>query len=354
MSIPSSLRDSFVVRFVLRFTGVIVNENERNCNKRFSKITTKKYKSCVVSLRRYRVLMGKTQCNIMKNQQKLISLKLIAITLALFVFTAGLAQEEAKTLLWKIEGKGIKTSYVFGTFHILPQKDLVIHDKVKQALGSTEQLVMELDFDDPALQANLMQSIAMNNGETLDKLLTAEQYKALNEEITATVGVGLDNFKTFKPFFLSTFLIPSLIGEQPVSFEVELTKMATAQGKSIEGLETVAEQAVVFDKIPYEKQAADLMEMVTDKAKMKRLYTDMIEKYKTENIAAIDKLVAELYSPEELAVLLTDRNKTFVTGIAKYAAAKPTFVAVGAGHLGGPKGVIKLLKQQGYTVTPVY
>jgi len=289
----------------------------------------------------------------MKNHRKNYSVKLLAVLLLLITSAATFAQE-AKSLLWKVEGKGIKPSYVFGTFHILPQKDMVIKDKVKQALHSCGQLVMELDFDDPALQANLMQSIAMKNGQTIDKLLSPKQYQALNVEITAAVGAGVENFKAFKPFFLSALLIPSLIGDQPVSFEVELSKMAAAQDLPIEGLETAQEQAVIFDKVPYQKQADDLMEMVSDKPKMKKLYADMIDKYKSENLAEIDKLITELYSPEELAVLLTDRNKTFATGVAKYGTSKPTFFAVGAGHLGGPEGLINLLKQQGYTLTPVY
>ena len=37
----------------------------------------------------------------------------------------------------------------------------------------------------------------------------------------------------------------------------------------------------------------------------------------------------------------------------KAMQAKPTFFAVGAGHLGGEKGVLNLLKKQGYTVKAV-
>jgi len=34
-------------------------------------------------------------------------------------------------------------------------------------------------------------------------------------------------------------------------------------------------------------------------------------------------------------------------------ANKRCFIAVGAGHLGGPNGVIRLLEKEGYTLTPV-
>jgi hypothetical protein len=35
------------------------------------------------------------------------------------------------------------------------------------------------------------------------------------------------------------------------------------------------------------------------------------------------------------------------------AKKKRTFVAVGAGHLGGEEGILALLKKQGYTLRPV-
>ena len=34
-------------------------------------------------------------------------------------------------------------------------------------------------------------------------------------------------------------------------------------------------------------------------------------------------------------------------------AEKPTFFAVGAGHLGGPEGILSLLRAEGYKLTPM-
>ena len=43
-----------------------------------------------------------------------------------------------------------------------------------------------------------------------------------------------------------------------------------------------------------------------------------------------------------------------VTKIENYAIEQPTFFGVGAGHLAGEFGLIQLLKNKGYTVTPVF
>jgi len=53
-------------------------------------------------------------------------------------------------------------------------------------------------------------------------------------------------------------------------------------------------------------------------------------------------------------LLLDQRNKNWIPEIGKFAIEKPTFFGVGALHLPGENGVINLLRQEGYTVTPVY
>ena len=52
-------------------------------------------------------------------------------------------------------------------------------------------------------------------------------------------------------------------------------------------------------------------------------------------------------------VLLRNRNLNWIPVMSKLMATGPVFFAVGAGHLGGETGVIRLLRKQGYTLTPV-
>ena len=52
-------------------------------------------------------------------------------------------------------------------------------------------------------------------------------------------------------------------------------------------------------------------------------------------------------------ILLGDRNRNWIPLIIADANRQPTIFAVGAGHLGGKDGVIRLLKAQGYTLKPL-
>jgi uncharacterized protein YbaP (TraB family) len=51
--------------------------------------------------------------------------------------------------------------------------------------------------------------------------------------------------------------------------------------------------------------------------------------------------------------MLDKRNQKWIPMIEKIVKEKPTFFAVGAGHLGGAKGVLNLLQQKGYKIENV-
>ena len=264
------------------------------------------------------------------------------------------AQDVPNTLLWKVEGKDIKPSYVFGTLHLVPQSDFLLKKKVENAFMETHLLVLELDMDDPGLQAETMKHASMKDGQTLDKLFTPDEYSAIDAELQASVGVGLKMFNTFKPFVISAFFVAKLVGEQPASFEGALMSMAQAQGNEVEGLETIAQQMAMFDKLPYEAQADDIVDMINDMEGTKKLYMNMVEMYKAENLKGLSDMMDEYLDGEnEMEILLVERNRTWIPMIEAKAKAQPTFFGVGAGHLGGPEGVIALLMKAGYTVTPV-
>ena len=96
-------------------------------------------------------------------------------------------QKNENTLLWKISGNGLKeSSYLFGTIHITC--DATLTDKVKTALDKTQQLCLELDMDDPAMQGEMMSNMMMKNGVTMKSLAKPEDFKAVDAFLTANVG----------------------------------------------------------------------------------------------------------------------------------------------------------------------
>jgi uncharacterized protein YbaP (TraB family) len=78
----------------------------------------------------------------------------------------------------------------------------------------------------------------------------------------------------------------------------------------------------------------------------------MTADYETSDIQKIFKS-AKKSTKGLRKVLLYDRNKIMAQRIAVMAKEQSIFVAIGAGHLGGQKGVLRLLKKNGLKIRPV-
>ncbi len=134
-------------------------------------------------------------------------------------------------------------------------------------------------------------------------------------------------------------------------------KISKEQKEEIYGLETVAEQLDVFDAIPYQEQMNELVKTAKGDLKKDKDELDILmSTYKSEDIDAmvrLSKASENVMTSKYDDVLLNNRNKNWISKIEAVAKAKPTFFGVGAAHLGGDKGVINLLRKQGYKVEAV-
>ena len=282
--------------------------------------------------------------------------KIVLLLCSLFLGVA-FGQKSENSLLWKISGNGLKEpSYLFGTIHITCNATL--SEKVKTALDKTQQLCLELDMDDPNLQAEMMNSMMMQNGVTMKSLAKPEDFKAVDAFLTTNLGFSAEMLNPVKPFMVSAMLYPKMLNCETQSVEAELIKIAKAQNEEVIGLETVGEQLAVFDAIPYQEQMNELV--ITAKDNMQRDKTELTEMmaiYKSENVEAMVTFTEK--SPNAMTskygdVLLKNRNQNWISRMITIAKNKPTFFGVGAAHLGGKDGVIALLRKAGFTVEAVY
>jgi len=274
---------------------------------------------------------------------------------AITAITSNAQAPKEKTLLWKITGKDTQLpSYLYGTFHLLCPNDFNMPDTVKNAFHQTKQLYLEIDLDDPNMIAKTMKSIAMKDGHNLKEYISQKDYDSCSKIFKAKTGMPLSMVSTYKPFMLTSMLYTSMIGCQPIAFEKEFEKLAKADSMEIKGLETIESQMAIFDEVPYKAQAKMLVKSLYELDKGKQQFNEMVALYKTKNVAALhDDVTGDTDLGNYENVLLDKRNRNWIPIISKFVAEKPSFIAVGAGHLGGKNGVINLLRKQGYTVTPV-
>jgi uncharacterized protein YbaP (TraB family) len=105
-----------------------------------------------------------------------------------------------------------------------------------------------------------------------------------------------------------------------------------------------------------EEQAAMVMDVIqNDGSSIASEMKKIMVLYDDQNIDGLYQMIADEDGSMEGMndFLLDDRNKRWIPIIEKLIAEKSTFIAVGAGHLGGPNGVIRLLEAEGYTLTPI-
>ena len=264
-----------------------------------------------------------------------------------------LSQNLEKSLLWEISGNGLeKSSYLFGTIHMTC--DATLGKNVLDALDSTDQLVLELDMDDPSMALHMLKNMNMKDGQSLNDFITEDEFNLLDSFIKEQVGISLETFVKTKPFFISAMCYPKFIDCPIQVVENELMKVTHEQNEEVFGLETVAEQIAIFDEIPYDQQAKDLVLLAQEGLeKSKETFSLMLKLYHEQDIEAMTKLV-EKDSTQTISnhsdKLLYKRNENWIPKISEFAKEKPTFFGVGAGHLGGENGVIALLRREGYTV----
>lgn len=297
-----------------------------------------------------------------------------AILLAMAII-ASLTYNAQAQILYRISGKGLESpSYIVGTYHLAPASFADSIPGMRQAIEQTNQVCGELDMMDafkPENASRLMQSQILPEGVTLSSLLTTDQLTRLNALLLEVLGSNLEDeafaaqMDKMKPVALSTSLSLAVYMKKSKSFNpMELLDnyfqmLALQNGKSVKGFETVDFQiGVLYDK-ELQKQVDDLMCMVDHFDETTSIVDRITEAYFSQNLQQLEAILEEemegecAATPEEEAALLDNRNRNWVGMMPDMMTEQPTLFVVGAGHLCGEQGVLKLLESLGYTVEGV-
>jgi len=262
------------------------------------------------------------------------------------------------TLLWEISGNHLtKPSYLFGTMHLLCAADAQLSDSLRYAISNAKQIYFEIDLDNMMETLGAMRYLNMNNNTKLSDLLTEEEYARVTAYFKKNkTMLPMSMMERLKPYFITSLISESKFPcAEKDGMEQVIMKEAKKDQKPINGLETVQFQASVFDSIPYKRQAKDLLKMI-DSAGVAGDSSDiqLVEVYKKQDLNKMQELTADEEGMREfLDLLLYNRNANWVKKMPAIMRDAPALFAVGAGHLGGEKGVINLLRKSGFTVRPM-
>lgn len=263
-----------------------------------------------------------------------------------------------KTLLWEISGNGLKTpSYLFGTMHLLCADDARLSINLKKAIREADRIYFEIDMDDLSQMMGAFKYMRMNDNTKLSDLLTKEEYarvKAYFEKNRSILPFSM--MERLKPYMLTSLISESGMGcEKTNGMELTIMQEANQYDKEILGLETAEFQAGLFDSIPYEKQAKELLNYIDSIDNYKNNTADLVKVYREQDLQKMEDLTikADGGIGEYLDLLVYNRNRRWVQQLETILKEKTTLIAVGAGHLPGEHGMINLLRKAGYTVKPL-
>ena len=269
-------------------------------------------------------------------------------------------QKLENSLLWEISGNGLKqSSFLFGTIHIIPEKDFVFTDLMKEKFDSCKILALEVDMDMSLKQKiDLAKRAMYPKGKSLQDYMTKEEYSNFKKYILKDLGLKKKKFKQInkiQPIFASSIILMELL-DDPIAYEMIFSKRAKKNNMKAIGLETIEYQMSVVEKMSIEDQVK--MTFSSDKqgkrVDMLADFTKMVEAYKKQDLNALQKMITEEGSEGDFEKdFLITRNNNWVDPIEKSVKENRTFFAVGAAHLPGEIGVINLLRKKGYTVKAV-
>ncbi len=266
--------------------------------------------------------------------------------------TNGQVSQKDNTVFWKIERKGIAPSYLYGTVHMICSDEAGFSEELTKVLPSVNTLYLEVDLSASSL---IQMGKEMLSDRKLDNYLEQPQVDSLKKFIAGTrTPLPWFMVNMMKPLMLQSALLQGMLECEAVSVDMLLSDYFKKNKKEVRGLETAEFQVALLDRVKYEDQVEALLSMMRDPATSKKEYDRLLQAYKQGDLHQLMVMMEEEDSYTSVKEdFLDNRNKNWVKQITANAGSQTYLYAFGAGHLGGKAGVIQLLRDEGFKVTPI-
>ncbi|MEI8271271.1 MAG: TraB/GumN family protein [Paludibacter sp.] len=286
------------------------------------------------------------------------------IIMLFFVLVTYFSLTQAQ-LLWKIYGNGLThPSYLFGTHHLIPIQFLDSVPGLFKTFSECETVVGEMVLNNIDASAKIQQAAIMPNHKKISELMNQEEYKLVDNELKATLKFGLKEVSIMNPSLILTLYemeknkkLTGLSDDKQSDSYFQL--VAEEKDKKVLGLETIDQQiAILFGNGSLERQTSLLVESIRKKNSMLKEMNQLNRLYKAgklNDLLLLSKGKGEItdMTDEEFKKMVDDRNADWISKLPNMMQKSSCFIAVGALHLPGQNGLLKLLEKKGYKVSPI-
>ena len=293
--------------------------------------------------------------------QRIARHKLLILPLTLFCLlciTQSQAADFSKGVLWEVSGKYNQPSYVLGTIHSDDPAVTTIPPPVQMVMLKVQSFTAELDLDLGAmLEAQTQMMLPLD--QDLKSIIGQQRYdKAV--ELMSQSGMPEMLVARMKPWAIAA----QLMMPKPttgVFLDLKLFQQAQARGIAVYGLETVAEQMGVFEKLTQQQQIAMLDQSLREHKNMPAMIKRLTQLYIQRDLAGLQRISDEQMGNTERGLakameknLINDRNVRMADRMEVRFREGNALIAIGALHLPGDNGVLHLLQQRGYRLKAIY
>ncbi len=257
------------------------------------------------------------------------------------------------SLLWKINGEQLPhPSYLFGTMHVRDKRAFKQLDTLYEVIGACEGYAAEFHLEEGfgEMEAKAMQLPA---GQRLSNLIPPKKFNRYRQVLLKSTGLDIANFDLALPFVVLNLATEQLLSQDmPDPLDQHLWSFAKAAGKSLHGIETFNEQLEVLAQIPLETQVKMLGGICTNISRFRQYLRRLAGHYEASELQQLYKMVKR-NTKDMRQLMLYRRNEVMADRVAALVRQQSAVVSIGAAHLGGGKGVLRLLKKQGFEISPV-
>lgn len=265
---------------------------------------------------------------------------------------------EQKCFLWEAKSQS-NTVYLLGSIHLATPEFYPLNKKFEEAFNKTNILVVEVNtnsVDQNEIREIMMQTGLYPQGGTLDAHISEHTYELAKERLQK-LGLSPDQFRRYKPWFAALEL--SVLELRGLGFDpnygIDKYFLDRAKGKKmILELETFDFQIKLFDSFSDYYQELFLFYTIVDLDIIEKEIQILIRAWACGDVEELESIVSRpiLKYPQIEPIyekLIYERNRSMLVKIEQYLSmTEDYFIIIGAAHLVGEKGIIKLLKQKGY------
>jgi len=258
---------------------------------------------------------------------------------------------EARPALYLVQDSDTRI-WLLGTVHALPEHVRWETPPIVAAERTADTLVTELPALDPAVASETFARIGKGDGLPPIAERVPPALRPKLEAAAARTHLSLADLGGMKSWAAALTLSAALADtdhDARAAAGVEAVIAKRLAGKPRIGLETLVGQLGLFDSLNEDDQRRLLAASIADPGS----YRATLDAWAKGDEARIAALVTRPFADASVieAVLLTRRNARWAAWIGgRMARPGNVLVAVGAGHLAGPKSVIARLRAAGLPV----